>query len=67
MNNNALIPSGWKSHRNCNAVKGLVDSPSQADEIDTFDLGIVARYRHGECERRCEAKPGCVAYSQFPM
>ena len=49
-----------------NAISGLVQSPSEADEIDIFNFGQYFEYDYVHCEADCEANPGCVAYSQFP-
>ena len=47
-------------------MKGILNKPSDADGVDTFNFGLIYSYGHDECEAKCSAKAGCAAYSQFP-
>ena len=59
--------SDWSRLYHYNVVTGILDSPHDADGVDTFYLGDFFDYSHYECEVTCEQQTGCVAYSQFPF
>ena len=63
----SIFAGFFEREENINAIKGLLNSPDDADGINTFDFGYTGAQADDPllCEEKCKEEPACKVYTYF--